>query len=298
MAVNTINTLQNTLDFISPYIGYKPLSLTDDNQPFITMCNIIAQVVLAPPFTWNFNKNVANFILTSGTQDYRYSDEWSAGTDINFGDIIIDSNGNGQQATTTGLTGTTQPTWSTTLFDSTTDNTVTWQNIGELGQCPDLSDLAYIQYASLQDTVSLKFYQLEIKNELSRDTISQRPGYVSSEYNNNDGSISLRFLGNPNAAYPVSITYQKRLPNFTKLTDTWNPIPDYMSYIYNFGVLSLAALVSFNNNLFGIANSKFVSGLLSYAGGLSETQKNIFLNNWNSTTDAALQAMGQKARTV
>lgn len=61
------------------------------------------------------------------------SQGWTAGqvTPYSFSTVlgsysIIDSNGNLQQQTTGGTTGTTQPTWATVVGTTTADNTVTW----------------------------------------------------------------------------------------------------------------------------------------------------------------------------
>lgn len=45
---------------------------------------------------------------------------------LGSGPLILDSNGNLQQLTTAGTTGTTQPTWATTVGTTTTDNTAVW----------------------------------------------------------------------------------------------------------------------------------------------------------------------------
>jgi hypothetical protein len=54
---------------------------------------------------------------------------WSsvgASTKVNLASVIVDSNGNKQYATSTGKSGSTEPTWSSTVGKSTTDGGVTW----------------------------------------------------------------------------------------------------------------------------------------------------------------------------
>lgn len=55
---------------------------------------------------------------------------WAATTAMKVSAVLIDSNGNLQQANTNGTTGATQPAWNATIGGSTTDNTVTWFNRG------------------------------------------------------------------------------------------------------------------------------------------------------------------------
>ena len=55
---------------------------------------------------------------------------WAASTAVTAGYLIKDSNGNAQEATNNGTTGTTAPTWSTTLNGTTDDNGVIWVMVG------------------------------------------------------------------------------------------------------------------------------------------------------------------------
>ena len=55
---------------------------------------------------------------------------WAANTAVTAGYLIKDSNGNAQEATNDGTTGTTAPTWSTTLNGTTDDNGVIWVMVG------------------------------------------------------------------------------------------------------------------------------------------------------------------------
>lgn len=52
------------------------------------------------------------------------------GTGLIGGDCIVDTNGNLQMVKVGGTTGGAQPTWNTALNGNTTDNTVTWTNLG------------------------------------------------------------------------------------------------------------------------------------------------------------------------
>jgi len=52
---------------------------------------------------------------------------WALNTQVGAGYQIIDSNGNTQEAITSGQTGGSQPTWGTTYGSQVTDGGVTWQ---------------------------------------------------------------------------------------------------------------------------------------------------------------------------
>jgi phage major head subunit gpT-like protein len=52
--------------------------------------------------------------------------QWNASTKYPVGTFILDSNGNTQQVTTAGTSGSTAPSWATVVPNTTSDNTVTW----------------------------------------------------------------------------------------------------------------------------------------------------------------------------
>jgi hypothetical protein len=51
---------------------------------------------------------------------------WAKNTFYSVAGIIIDSNGNVQQVTTPGISGSTSPTWATLVGNTTTDGSITW----------------------------------------------------------------------------------------------------------------------------------------------------------------------------
>jgi hypothetical protein len=54
---------------------------------------------------------------------------WAQNTFYSVAGVVLDSNGNLQQVQTAGKTGSSAPTWATTLNATTTDGTVTWKLI-------------------------------------------------------------------------------------------------------------------------------------------------------------------------
>lgn len=69
---------------------------------------------------------------------------WVASTDLGVGVRIVDSNGNIQQITTAGITGSSVPTWNVTTSGTTTDGTATWTNEGPavLGEVISINDIS------------------------------------------------------------------------------------------------------------------------------------------------------------
>jgi hypothetical protein len=60
-----------------------------------------------------------------------------------YQNVVTDSNGNLQMVTTGGTSGSTTPTWSSTIGGTTTDGTVTWTCIGTANQIPCLFSRTY-----------------------------------------------------------------------------------------------------------------------------------------------------------
>jgi hypothetical protein len=144
-----------------------------------------------------------------------------------------------------------------------------------------LATFGWIEHAEVQDIEQTpnKWYPLEPVLSLGLETSQGRPGHISAEKDNNAGQITFRFSVVPDQPYPVSLTTQNKAILFTALTQTWAPIPDEYSYIYNWGYLALALFYA-DDPRWQMANQKFVAHLLGAAQGLSQTQISIFLNNW------------------
>lgn len=65
------NTLLATINAVSPFIDYIPVTAGVNNEPAITVSNMILNVFLGAPFSWPFNRKENNSqVLTAGTQDY------------------------------------------------------------------------------------------------------------------------------------------------------------------------------------------------------------------------------------
>jgi hypothetical protein len=136
----------------------------------------------------------------------------------------------------------------------------------------------------------------EIKQELTVGSEPGRPESIAAQLDNNAGTITFRFLPVPDQIYTVSPYFQQAMPAlFTSLTQTWTPVPDLrFSYIYNWGFLALSMAYS-DDQRFPIFNQKFVAHLLGAQGGLTETEKTMFLDSWNLVTRQE-QLVGIKAQ--
>jgi hypothetical protein len=287
---NSTITLEQTCEWAKRFVFRRPLALGNFLEPAITSANLILQTIIGPPFAWRWNRAVTGFITTAGQQDYTVFN-WSATTVVNTGYVLIDSNGFSQQVTTGGTTGSSQPSWNETIGQTTTDGGVTWTNMGSFSSTNlgTTYQFGWIENASIKDsnpnTCAFEWKPLSSKIDLSLDSAAARPNSISAEFSDSNGNITFRLIPCPDKAYPVSITIQQKPSLITSLNGTWAPIPDEYSRLYNWGFLALMYLYA-DDARFQMANQKFIANLLSTSEGLTETEKNVVLNNWQQITGA------------
>lgn len=118
--------------------------------------------------------------------------------------------------------------------------------------------------------------ELKISLLLSEDNAVGLPLYISPRLDDDSGNITFRLSPPPSAVYTVTLAYQKASPNFVNLSDPWNPIPDYLSHIYNLGFLA-RAYEYFDDPRYAFNFQMFLRQLIAASEGLDDSQKNIYL---------------------
>lgn len=156
-------------------------------------------------------------------------------------------------------------------------------------------NFAWIENSAVQDPGTTNQRQLSVKMSLAIDSVAQasRPTFISPlNQDTSTGDVTFRLMPVPDKPYIVNQLVQQSPTLFANLSDVWGPIPDYLSYIYNWGFLSMMWMFA-DDPRWAMANQKFIAHLLGAAQGLEETEKNIFLNNWNGITPAQNIAIQQ-----
>lgn len=136
----------------------------------------------------------------------------------------------------------------------------------------------------------------EIVDVLPAESVQGRPDRaIAAQLDDNAGNITFRITPAPDSAqtYSLQLAFMKKATLQAALSDTWAPIPDEMSYLYNYGFLGLA-LAFKKDPRAQVYDQRFLAHLLGAQSGLSEMQKNIFLGKWLSTT---LEVQAASART-
>jgi hypothetical protein len=143
------------------------------------------------------------------------------------------------------------------------------------------TDFGWLEKASLIDSNNQVIEIKDVYNRaaLSRGGDQQQPHAVAVILNTPGTGFTIRFMGIPDQVYTVVLTYQKLPVQFASLTDGWAPIPDFYSDIYNNLFLgeSLAVVDDTRSQIY---RQRGVAAFLAKAEGLSDTQKNIFAQQW------------------
>lgn len=166
--------------------------------------------------------------------------------------------------------------------------------VGVSDYAVSVADFGWIEKAVLRDPDNgQQAQELEVADNLVTDPNPNLPTKISVQLDDDAGNITFRLTPAPPVVYSLDIVYQKAAPTFVNLTDTWAPIPDYMSYIYNEGMLFKNS--DYLNDPRAVPSGQlFLSQVVSANQGLSDTQKNIFLfDRLNSQRQTQNTAKGQ-----
>lgn len=146
-----------------------------------------------------------------------------------------------------------------------------------------VSDFGFLEKVWIKSPTATDIKELQVRTSLSLTLEAARSQFLAAQADDNNGNITFRLSAAPDLAYVATVLYQKKPPLFTSLANTWAPVPDEYSYIYNWGLLALLSLL-LNDARFPIFNQKFIAHLLGAADGLDDMQRNIFLGNWLEVT--------------
>lgn len=142
-----------------------------------------------------------------------------------------------------------------------------------------VSDLGWIEKAvSVQVANGGLSQELDIDNNLMAESRAGQLTRISAQLDDDAGNVTFRVFPAPDDKYQVDVTYQKAAPVFVGLTDTWAPIPDYLSYVYNEGFLA-RALEYKNDPRAPGAMQSFTQLLLAANQGLTDAQRNLFVTD-------------------
>jgi len=301
---NTI-TIGGSVNWSQSYCGFKSLTIGTSSEPAISSANIILQTIIAPPFSWNWNRSSATFNTVAGTQDYsqavasfgfiekaayKIPSAAITNTALTSGVATYTATNNfqaGDLVTVTGLSNnpTVYNVTNQAIVTATSSLFTVLINNANIGSGGDTGTAIVGTTTEISETTTI----------LGTGSERGSPNKIAPQTDDNANNISFRVLPIPDRVYTIEVIFQKRIPALVTTTaNTWAPIPDHYSYIYQWGFLAL--MLAYNQDgRWTQANQKFVGNLLGANEGLSEVDKNLFQAAWLGTITEQ-QVTGMKAQ--
>ena len=137
-----------------------------------------------------------------------------------------------------------------------------------------------------------RIVEIEIRTSLSPETLVQRPQTAAAQFDDNQGNITLRFNSIPDQPYTAFILYQHKPVPMTSMAATWAPIPDELSYIYDWLFVAYLSLLVKDARM-PIYRQMGLAHLIGAQDGLDETQRNIFLGNFVEVIQTPIRAQAR-----
>ena len=311
----TTKTIGDTINWTKRFSFERNLVIGNSLEPALTSANMVLQTILAPPLDWWWNNLEIGFTcnptatsaastavsITSGVVTVTVANDFSVGSPVIGSGLATLTNLNGLLLIVL-TSSATQFTAAVPGLANGTDTVGTFACLTTQDYTVEVPNFSHIEHASVLDIdstgVPIKWWELDVKNNLSLETSANRPNFIGAHAQDAAGNMTFRLSSAPDKNYPVSLHVQLAAPAVTSINQTWAPLPDFMEYIYDWGFLSL--MWSFADDPRSeMANNKFKAGILARAEGLSEEERNIFLNNWEALYKNPMAAqMGTQGRGI
>ena len=301
-------TLQNSINWALNYVNYSPLSAGFGFEPAISVASMIRNSILNAPQTWAWNRAEDSSLTTvAGTQDYT--------VDItNFGFLEKCSMQAATTITNVVGNGTTATLTTSAPFLVNVGDTVAVSGLSHTAfngtfkitavTSTTFSFLSSTSQSSASDTGSAvggEIFELkEVLNTAALGVASfqQQPHAVAVLLSTIGTSVKIRFMGVPNTAYAVTLTYQIASPQFGPFTVTSvaNHVSADTTYTGVFSPLSFPAggtatiigcTTPANNGSFAIVSCNATSLVVANGSGSAESETSAYALNlsWSPIPD-------------
>ena len=333
MAVSNI-TIADTINFTKRLcFNHNPV-IGNSLEPALTAANLVIQTVLSPPFEYWWNSEDLTFVTsptapaaTSTSSVISAAGVLTATAPNNFGVgasvLVAGFTGtlaplNGQLVAVASVIGTFPnytgftaqvpfnalgPDVSSGTFTSLTSQDYVVAPPAGYNAAGGATQgwFSHIDHASVYDVSSTtpRWVELTVKNNLSLDSVTGRSTFISPESEDATGNLTFRVMPSPDEAYPISIHAMLTPPQITSVNQTWAPLPDYLQNVYTLGFLSF--MMAFNDDPRApMYNSQFKAAILARQDGLTQEERDIFLNSWDMLTSRKQMnaSQGTQARAV
>ncbi len=308
MALST-RTIADTINWAKRLSFNRNPVIGNSLEPALSSAAVVMQAILGPPMSWWWNTEELVFTCnpTANTATSTIISIVSgvltvtAANTFSVGDRVLPSAIVGGSIKLNGVllsiltASATQFTAAVNLPNSS-DTVGTFTNITTQDYSVAAPNFSHIEHASVLDLnadgTPNKWMQLTVKNNLALESSQNRPEFVGPYSEDGTGNVTFRVFSSPDKPYPVSIHAQLAAPAVTSINQTWAPIPDYLQYVYDWGFLALMWQFS-DDPRAAYANNQFKAALLGRQEGLTEEQRNIFLNQWEALQDGYMMKLQQ-----
>ncbi len=308
MALST-RTIQDSINWAKRFNFNRNPVIGNSLEPALTSANLVIQAILGPPFEWWWNNQELVFTcspvpnVATSTVISIVSGVLTVTTANTFhpGDLILPSAIAGSSKALNGViieveTASSSQFIAEVNLPDSSDTAGTFTNVTTQDYTIPGANFSHIEHASVLDLDAkgspIKWFELTVKNNLALESSQNRPEFIGAHRQTADGNITFRMFSAPDKNYPVAVHVQLAAPEITSINQTWAPLPDYLQYVYEWGFLALLWQFS-DDPRAAYANNQFKAALLGRQEGLSEEQKNIFLNNWEGLQAGYLMKMQQ-----
>jgi hypothetical protein len=187
-------------------------------------------------------------------------------------------------------------TWAWNRDENSATNTVA----GTQDYTLSIVDFGFLEKVSLENTSTLEVFEVDnVYNNKALSPVTTnankraRPNGVSVLLVNYGANLKIRFSCPADVVYQINLTYQKLVTPLVNLSSIL-PVPDqYLDIFNNLFVGECMALV--DDAKANLYRQRGVAALLSKAEGLTDMQKNVFLEQYwmraVGSSQAAAQAM-------
>ncbi len=308
MALST-RTISDSINWAKRFNFNRNPVIGNSLEPALTSAQLVMLAILSPPMEWWWNNQELVFTcnpvpnsaistvinITSGILIVTAPNTFAQGN------LVIPSLIAGSSAALNGKiisidTATSSGFTATVNLPDSTDTVGTFTNATTQDTTIPAPAFSHIEHASILDIdangAPVKWWQLTVNNNLALESSQNRPEFIAPHVEDGNGNVTFRVFSSPDKPYPVSVHVQLAAPKLTSINQTWAPLPDFLQNVYDWGFLAL--LWQFADDPRAVyANNQFKAALLGRQEGLTEEQKNIFLNNWQALQDGYMMKMSQ-----
>jgi len=151
--------------------------------------------------------------------------------------------------------------------------------LGQTDYTVNIPTFGFIEKATAYDPNNANSaYELQVSLNLAIEPLNNQVTRITAQHDDDAGNITFRLFPAPDAIYNICVEYQNSATLFAATTDTWDPIPDYLSYLYTSGMQ--AKVYEYANDPRYLPTMQlFLSQLAASAENLTLTEKNLWLTD-------------------